>query len=629
MRITIDSGLRGAGTPLDIEAVPGATLAEILACADARASHAWCGAERLAPEHRAGAHPLLHGALLTARPAEPSVAPRGPHVAVVAGPDAGAVFPLDEPVTVGRGDADLVLADPALSRRHARIEARTGHAVVTDLGSVNGVAPNGSLTVAARRTVRLAEGEAVRLGDSVLVVRGLAVSADGRSARPERHALDAAGRVLSALASALSARGRRSADGHAWRSLDPTSPGSAPARASVAVVGEGEARTALARAEILARGRRPPRCEDVLDEAWLAWLPAARPEDGGVVLARESPPWADRVLRTRDAAVAVSARRAELAARRAASLASSRELPASVRWADLAACGAPEPEGLLATALGSCAGDRSPGPAGTAWMLDLDAHGPHALVAGDPGTGRTTALVTAVLALALTRDPTRLRVAAIDLAGGALAGGLKGVPHLVGLVDRADPAPALEALSAEVAARAARLGASGCASFRAWEETGGAPARLLVAIDEFHALAAWDAAHREALARLASAAGAVGVHLLLATSRPTSALDPDVRASIGTVIALRVGSEAASRDLIGTADAARLPEGIPGRAVVACAGRRCEVQLATPVATPSPRVRVIGRRVDEETVTLAQEVRSGHRDAPPVGPLWAPRRDED
>jgi predicted Zn finger-like uncharacterized protein len=60
-------------------------------------------------------------------------------LAVLDGPDLGRIFRVEQPsVTIGRGDADVQLEDGEVSRQHARLEMRSGRAVVRDLGSTNG-----------------------------------------------------------------------------------------------------------------------------------------------------------------------------------------------------------------------------------------------------------------------------------------------------------------------------------------------------------------------------------------------------------------------------------------------------------------------------------------------------------
>ncbi|BDG08087.1 FHA domain-containing protein [Anaeromyxobacter paludicola] len=91
-----------------------------------------------------------------------------PHLRVVAGPGAGETVPLADGVTLGRAlDADCRLADPAASRRHARVEARAAGEVLVDLGSKNGVRVNGRRL---RRPRPLRHGDRIRIGRTELQV---------------------------------------------------------------------------------------------------------------------------------------------------------------------------------------------------------------------------------------------------------------------------------------------------------------------------------------------------------------------------------------------------------------------------------------------------------------------------
>lgn len=88
---------------------------------------------------------------------------------VVSGPDRKQAFPLeDETQVIGRkGDSDIQLCDPRVSRRHARLELEGGKLVLTDLGSLNGTFVNGSRTERAE----LKTGDLIRLGETVLEVK--------------------------------------------------------------------------------------------------------------------------------------------------------------------------------------------------------------------------------------------------------------------------------------------------------------------------------------------------------------------------------------------------------------------------------------------------------------------------
>lgn len=97
----------------------------------------------------------------------------------VAGPLAGQVIEVTEAMVVGRRAADLVVDDPQVSRRHARINPAGDALEVEDLGSLNGTWVN-----AARidGPVRLAAGDQVRVGDTTFEVEAVAEVPAGHEA---------------------------------------------------------------------------------------------------------------------------------------------------------------------------------------------------------------------------------------------------------------------------------------------------------------------------------------------------------------------------------------------------------------------------------------------------------------
>lgn len=236
--------------------------------------------------------------------------------------------------------------------------------------------------------------------------------------------------------------------------------------------------------------------------------------------------------------------------------------------------------------------------------VDLVADGPHALVAGTTGAGKSGLLQTLVLALALTHPPERLAVALVDYKGGASFGPVARLPHVVGQVTDLDGAlaeRALAGLRAELHRRERLLAEAGVADVDelAAEHRAGRTSvlplpRLLVVVDEFRALADEVPTFVPGLLRVAAQGRALGMHLVLATQRPAGAVGPDLRANIALRVALRVADGAESTDVLGVADAAALPVDRPGRAVLR-RGNRAPEQLQ--VALPQGRQRREGVRL--------------------------------
>src|SRR5205823_13094413 len=89
--------------------------------------------------------------------------------------------------------------------------------------------------------------------------------------------------------------------------------------------------------------------------------------------------------------------------------------------------------------------------------------------------------------------------------------------------------------------------------------------RLILIIDEFATLVEELPDFVTGLIGIAMRGRSLGVHLILATQRPTGVVSPVIRANTNLRIALRVTDDTESHDVIDAPDAARIPKGTPGR----------------------------------------------------------------
>ncbi len=205
--------------------------------------------------------------------------------------------------------------------------------------------------------------------------------------------------------------------------------------------------------------------------------------------------------------------------------------------------------------------------------IDLRRDGPHALVAGTTGAGKSEFLQTWVASLALHLSPEEISFVLVDYKGGAAFADCADLPHTVGVLtdlDEAQTRRALTSLDAELTRREHLLAASGAADIDAHE---GPPLpRLMIVVDEFRVLAEEQPEALGHLMRIATVGRSLGVHLVLATQRPGGIVSADIRANVNLRIALRVRDRADSEDVIGTRDAVTLPEDAPGRALARTGG---------------------------------------------------------
>ncbi|MFJ3405839.1 FtsK/SpoIIIE domain-containing protein [Promicromonospora sp. NPDC090134] len=232
------------------------------------------------------------------------------------------------------------------------------------------------------------------------------------------------------------------------------------------------------------------------------------------------------------------------------------------------------------------------GADGAPVLLDLVRDGPHLLVAGTTGSGKSELLQTLVLGLALARSPADVALVLVDFKGGASFGACGRLPHVVGQVTDLAPglaARALAGLRAELRRRERVLAERGAADVVALPP--GVLPRLVVVIDEFRALADDLPAFLPALLRVAAQGRSLGVHLVLATQRPGGAVGPDLRANLSARLALRVTDPLESRDVVDDPAAAHIPGTTPGRAVLRL-GSAPPVLLQCAHVTTPPEARM-------------------------------------
>lgn len=285
---------------------------------------------------------------------------------------------------------------------------------------------------------------------------------------------------------------------------------------------------------------------------------------------------------TTRAAARQAADRLAVAARAAGLRPASAGIPDHVELADLLA--APGHRGGLGAPLGLAADGIA--------LIDLVADGPHAVVAGMTGSGKSELLVSWVLGMAAGRSPSEVTFVLVDFKGGAAFAPLAGLPHVLGSVSDLDAAlarRAIESIRAEVRRRELALARAGV---RAIDELpAGELARLVVIVDEFAALVAESPELHTLFADLAARGRSLGVHLVLCTQRPSGVVRDAVLANVALRIALRVADRADSLSLVGDDSAARLPAHPRGRAIVVDGtGRRRTVQVARAARSDVERI---------------------------------------
>ncbi|WP_167583783.1 FtsK/SpoIIIE domain-containing protein [Kineococcus rubinsiae] len=282
------------------------------------------------------------------------------------------------------------------------------------------------------------------------------------------------------------------------------------------------------------------------------------------------------------------------------------DLPGSCRLLDLLPAAATDAAALAAAWAESGSATRAVlGRAGSGpCVVDLATDGPHTLVAGTTGSGKSVLLQALVVSLAAGAPPDALQLVLVDYKGGAAFAGCAGLPHVAGLVTDLDDqlaARALRSLQAEVRRREAvlrRAGAPDVAGLSAAEASRLGLPRLVVVVDEFRVLAEELPDFVAGLVRLAVVGRSLGIHLVLATQRPSGVVSPEIRANTNLRIALRVQDRADAEDVVGDPAPARFSDRVPGRAALRRGTSGLETfQAATLSWTrlrTGPRVRRVG-----------------------------------
>jgi S-DNA-T family DNA segregation ATPase FtsK/SpoIIIE len=264
-------------------------------------------------------------------------------------------------------------------------------------------------------------------------------------------------------------------------------------------------------------------------------------------------------------------------------------------------------------------------------VLDLVADGPHVLVAGTTGSGKSELLRTLTAGLALCYPPDRVNVLLFDFKGGSGLSPLTDIPHCVGmLTDLASSQleRTILSLRAEVRRREQLLAAASAPDLAAYRlsPAGGPPLpQLVLIIDEFRMLVEDAPSTLTELMRIAAIGRSLGLHLIMATQRPQGALTADIRANVTTSIALRVQSPHESADVIGTNAASAIPVNRPGRAYLARGAEAAEEFQSASIAATDDHAASCRVRVLETTEALAMAPAATGSSPPPATPADAAR----
>lgn len=214
---------------------------------------------------------------------------------------------------------------------------------------------------------------------------------------------------------------------------------------------------------------------------------------------------------------------------------------------------------------------------GGLFQLDLHEkyHGPHGLVAGMTGSGKSEFIMTYILSLALNYHPYEVAFILIDYKGGGMAKAFENLPHTAGIITNLDGAAvnrSLASIQSELKRRQAifveagnKVGESNVDIYKYQklyrEGVVEEPLQhLFIISDEFAELKTQQPEFMEQLISAARIGRSLGVHLILATQKPAGVVDDQIWSNSKFKVCLKVQDRADSMDMLKRPDAAELSD---------------------------------------------------------------------
>lgn len=209
--------------------------------------------------------------------------------------------------------------------------------------------------------------------------------------------------------------------------------------------------------------------------------------------------------------------------------------------------------------------------------LHESGHGPHGLIAGTTGSGKSELIQTIILSLALGYSPDEISFVLIDYKGGGMSGAFENLPHVSGVLtnlsdNRSETGRVLVSLSAEIKRRQVLLRDSGVSHVDSYMKlyyegkvTEPLP-HVIIICDEFAELRKEQPEFISRLVSISRVGRSLGMHLILATQRPAGVVDEEIKSNSGFRICLKVQDGNDSIEMLGKKDAAEI--NITGRAFV-------------------------------------------------------------
>lgn len=263
----------------------------------------------------------------------------------------------------------------------------------------------------------------------------------------------------------------------------------------------------------------------------------------------------------------------------------AKQLPTQYTFMDMFEIGKPEHLDLIRRWKEHSAVDTLAAPIGVdsdGYFINLDihekAHGPHGVIAGMTGSGKSEFIISYIASMAINYSPEEVAFVLIDFKGGGMADIFKDLPHTAGLITNLDgnelkrsflaiehELEKRQKLFKEISEQKKISNIDIYKYQRLRQEDGNLQPlpHLILISDEFAELKQQHRDFMEQLIRIARIGRSLGVHLILATQKPDGVVDDQIKSNIRFKVCMKVQDKSDSQGMIGRPDATLITN--PGR----------------------------------------------------------------